>query len=62
MNRGWKYVGKQVGIVALVLFLGLLALALGLVIGYGTVGGNENPWSILSPDTWQRLLAKFTGS
>ncbi len=56
-----KYVGKQVGIVLLVILLGLIVFGLGLVIGYGVIGGGDNPWSILSPDKWQSIISKFTG-
>ena len=56
-----KYVGKQVGIVLLVILLGLIVFGLGLVIGYGVIGGGVNPWSILSPDKWQSIISKFTG-
>lgn len=61
MKDELRYVGKQVGIVLLVLFLGLLVFAVGLVIGYGIIGGGDNPWSILSPDKWQSIISKFTG-
>ena len=61
MNDELKYVAKQVGIVLLVIFLGLLVFAIGLVIGYGVIGGGDNPWSILSPDKWQSNINKFTG-
>ena len=61
MNDELKYVAKQVGIVLLVILLGLLVFAIGLVIGYGVIGGGANPWSILSPDKWQSIINKFTG-
>lgn len=61
MNDELKYVAKQVGIVLLVIFLGLLVFAIGLVIGYGVIGGGDNPLSILSPDKWQSIINKFTG-
>ena len=61
MNDELKYVAKQVGIVFLVILLGLLVFAIGLVIGYGVIGGGDNPWSILSPDKWQSFINKFTG-
>ena len=61
MNDELKYVAKQVGIVFLVILLGLLVFAIGLVIGYGVIGGGDNPWSILSPDKWQSSINKFTG-
>ena len=39
MNNDLKYVGKQVGIVLIVLLLGLILFALGLVVGYGAPAG-----------------------
>ena len=57
MNNDSKYVGKQVGILLIVLLLGLILFALGLVVGYG----GKNPWAILSPDKWQEIISKFTG-
>ncbi len=57
MNNDLKYVGKQVGIVLIVLLLGLILFALGLVVGYG----GKNPWDILLPDKWQEIISKFTG-
>ena len=62
MNDELKYVAKQVGIVFLVILLGLLVFAIGLVIGYGVIGGGDNPWSILSPDNSQSIINKFTGN
>ena len=50
MNNDLKYVGKQVGIV-------LILVSLGVVVGYG----GKNPWAILSPDKWQEIISKFTG-
>ena len=61
MNDELKYVAKQVVIVLLVIFLGLLVFAIGLVIVYGVIGGGDNPLSILSPDKWQSIINKFTG-
>ena len=57
MNDELKYVAKQVGIV----FLVILYFVQSLVIGYGVIGGGDNPWSILSPDKWQSIINKFTG-
>ncbi|MFS1663474.1 DNA-directed RNA polymerase subunit beta [Streptococcus sp. zg-JUN1979] len=61
MNTGLRYVGKQLGLIALVILLSILFLALGLMIGYGVIGDGQNPLSILSPSTWHDLIAKFTG-
>ena len=60
MNENLKYLGRQIGLVLLVLLLGLVIFCAGLVIGYGVIG-NGDPWAILSPKTWESILSKFTG-
>lgn len=61
MSENWKYLSRQLGIVALVLIVAFIIFCLGLVIGYGVIGNADNPGSILSPDTWKELISKFTG-
>lgn len=61
MSENWKYLARQLGIIALVLVVAFIIFCLGLVIGYGVIGNAENPWSILSLDTWHELVSKFTG-
>ena len=61
MSPIWKFLSRQLGIVALVLIVAFIIFCLGLVIGYGVIGNADNPWSILSPDTWKELISKFTG-
>jgi hypothetical protein len=61
MSENWKYLSRQLGIVALVLIVAFIIFCLGLVIGYGVIGNVDNPWSILSPNTWKELISKFTG-
>ena len=61
MNKGVKYVLRRFVLVMLVLLLGALALAIGLIIGYGILGKGEDPWAILVPAKWQELITKFTG-
>ena len=61
MKTKLKAIGKQVGIVLLVLTILAIVFALGLVIGYGVIGNGKDPWSILSPDTWKEILQKFSG-
>ena len=61
MNKEAKYVLRRFVLVMLVLLLGALALAIGLMIGYGILGKGEDPWAILSPAKWQELITKFTG-
>ena len=47
MSENWKYLSRQLGIIALVLVVAFIIFCLGLVI--------------LSPDTWKELISKFTG-
>ena len=61
MNKEAKYVLRRFVLVMLVLLLGALALAIGLIIGYGILGKGEDPWAILVPAKWQELITKFTG-
>ena len=61
MNKEVKYVLRRFVLVMLVLLLGALALAIGLMIGYGILGKGEDPWAILTPAKWQELITKFTG-
>ena len=61
MSNNLKYLGKQLGIVILVLLVTALVFCIGLVIGYGVIGNGKDPWSILSPTTWNPIIEKFTG-
>lgn len=61
MSNNLKYLGKQLGIVILVLLVTALVFCIGLVIGYGVIGNGKDPWSILSPTTWNSIIGKFTG-
>ena len=61
MNKEAKYVLRRFVLVMVVLLLGALALAIGLMIGYGILGKGEDPWAILTPAKWQELITKFTG-
>lgn len=62
MNKKSGYVIKRLLLVILVLILGLLALGIGLMVGYGILGKSQDPWAILSPAKWQELIHKFTGN
>ena len=61
MNKRSKYVLCRFILVIVVLLLGFLALAIGLMIGYGILGKGQDPWAILAPAKWQELITKFTG-
>ena len=62
MNKKSSYVINRLLLVILVLFLGALALGIGLMVGYGILGKGQDPWAILSPAKWQELIQKFTGN
>lgn len=61
-NKNTFYVVRRLLLIILVLFLGLLALGIGLMVGYGILGKGQNPWAILSPAKWHELISKFTGN
>lgn len=61
-NKNTFYVVRHLLLLILVLFLGLLALGIGLMVGYGILGKGQNPWAILSPAKWHELISKFTGN
>lgn len=46
MNKQSKYVLRRFILVIVVLLLGVLALAIGLMIGYGILGKGQDPWAI----------------
>lgn len=61
MNKQAAYVLRRFLLVIIVLLLGVLALGIGLMIGYGIVGKGQDSWAILTPDKWHELISKFTG-
>ena len=42
-------------------YVSLAFLALGLMVGYAVLGEGKDPINILKPETWQAIVAKFTG-
>ena len=56
MNKKSGYVVKRLLLVILVLILGVLALGIGLMVGYGILGKGQDPWAILSPAWLVHLL------
>ncbi|MFR6420404.1 MAG: DNA-directed RNA polymerase subunit beta [Streptococcus salivarius] len=48
-------------LVLIVCLVSLAFLALGLMVGYAVLGEGKDPISILKPETWQAIVAKFTG-
>ena len=61
MNKEVSYVLRRFLLVIIVLLLGVLALEIGLMIGYGILGKGQDPWAILAPEKWHELISKFTG-
>ena len=57
METGKGYVFRQLLLVLSVCVIGLAFLA----IGYAVLGEGKDPISILKPETWQAIVAKFTG-
>lgn len=60
-NKQVTYVLRRFLLVIVVLLLGILAIGVGLMIGYGLVGKGQDPWAILIPEKWHELISKFTG-
>ena len=48
MNKQVSYVLRRFLLVIIVLLLGVLALGIGLMIGYGILGKGQDPWAILA--------------
>lgn len=61
MNKQVTYVLHRFLLVIIVILIGILALGIGLMIGYGILGKGQDPWAILVPAKWQELITKFTG-
>lgn len=61
MVMDWKQIGKQYGLLLLIALLAILFLVIGLMIGYSVLGDGTNPWSMLSLEKWQTIIAQFTG-
>lgn len=62
MDIGWKYIGKQILLIAIILLLCAIFFGLGLVLGYGFFGDGAKPFSILFPEKWQSIISKFMGN
>lgn len=62
MNKGLSCVGKQFGLIALIILLSFIFFLIGLMIGYGLIGDGHNMFAILSPNKWQSIINKFTGN
>ena len=56
MSENWKYLARQLGIVALVLVVAFIIFFLGMVIGYGVIGNADDTLSMLSLDNWNEIV------
>ena len=61
METGKGYVFRQLLLVLIVCLISLASLSIGLMIGYSVLGEGKDPISILKPESWQAIIAKFTG-
>ena len=58
MSENLKYLGRQIGLVLLVLLVAVILFFVSLMIGYNIIGKG----CIWPPETWQELIGKFTGN
>ena len=60
MSENLKYLGRQIGLVLLVLLVAVILFLVSLMIGYNIIGNGKG--TVFSPETWQELIGKFTGN
>ncbi|WP_314865511.1 DNA-directed RNA polymerase subunit beta [uncultured Streptococcus sp.] len=60
MSENLKYLGRQIGLVLLVLLVAVILFFVALMIGYNVIGNGKG--SVFSLETWQELIGKFTGN
>ncbi|MCW6179570.1 DNA-directed RNA polymerase subunit beta [Klebsiella pneumoniae] len=61
METGRGYVFRQLILDLNVCLISLAYLAIGFMICYSVLGEGKDPISILKPESWQAIIAKFTG-
>ena len=54
-----KFLGIRISLILLVAILMTLAVILGLMLGYGGLGGG-NPGDIFRPSTWHDFFSKLS--
>ncbi|GFH40516.1 DNA-directed RNA polymerase subunit beta [Lactococcus insecticola] len=57
-KRSIKFFGLRISLIVLVLILFAIAIILGLMLGYGGLGG-KNPVSIFKPSVWHDFFSKL---
>ncbi|MCJ1996335.1 DNA-directed RNA polymerase subunit beta [Lactococcus piscium] len=55
-----KFLGLRISLILLVVILMALAIVLGLMLGYGGLGG-KNPGDIFQPSIWHEFFSKLSG-
>lgn len=55
-----KFLGLRISLILLISILVILAIVLGLMLGYGGLGG-KTPTDIFKPSVWHDFIAKLSG-
>ena len=59
-KRTVKFLGLRISLILLISILVILAIVLGLMLGYGGLGG-KRPTDIFKPSVWHDFIAKLSG-
>lgn len=59
-KRTVKFLGLRISLILLISILVILAIVLGLMLGYGGLGG-KIPTDIFKPSVWHDFIAKLSG-
>lgn len=54
-----KFLGLRISLILLVVILMALAIVLGLMLGYGGLGG-KNPGDVFRPSIWHDFFSKLS--
>ena len=60
-KRTVKFLGLRISLILLISILVILAIVLGLMLGYGGLGGKA-PTDIFKPSVWHDFIAKLSGN
>lgn len=59
-KRTVKFLGLRISLILLISILVILAIVLGLMLGYGGLSG-KTPTDIFKPSVWHDFIAKLSG-
>ena len=59
-KRTVKFLGLRISLILLISILVILAIVLGLMLGYGGLGG-KTPTDIFKPSVWHDFITKLSG-